>query len=347
MRYLSIFLGNIFFSLVGFTQNPQTVTLVFVSSPDNNYKNFEAVIDEVSYYPENTSAGSSKSRTEFMPPANRNTIWLTNFQTGKHTLEIYNLKKGSSYVRAGNSPVYDYTFIVKKGFDTKIAVKSNGQVQFSERLSAGNNSSIGPGENNNVYTPVANNKIAGRESGKKIKHNENQGSKAVNNSTAADENNNENRSANGRHTRKRIDTAIVMNESDNNDINAVKNSNGKLNSDDNISNHEPDDQKDVAGKAPMDDNSFNQLYETLRNQWHPGQRMKTLTNEFLNSGDNFTTSQARQLIKLLTEEGNRLILAKSCYHCITDPENFSEMDDILRYKTSRDQLHNFVKDAQD
>lgn len=37
-------------------------------------------------------------------------------------------------------------------------------------------------------------------------------------------------------------------------------------------------------------------------------------------------------------------LAKSSYHCITDPENFNEIADVLRYKTSRDELDNFVKE---
>ena len=74
--------------------------------------------------------------------------------------------------------------------------------------------------------------------------------------------------------------------------------------------------------------------------------MKTLSNEFLNAEDNFTTSQAKKLILLVTEEGNRLKLAKSSYQCITDPENFRQLEDVLRYQTSRDELDDFINEGQ-
>lgn len=354
MRYLSIFFGICLFSLFGFSQNVPTVTLVFVAPVNNSYKNFEAVIDGVSYYPENTPVSRNKSHTVSMPAASRNTIWINNLEPGKHIIQVYSLKEGSNDVREGNSPVYASAFAVKNGFDTKIAVKSDGQVQFSERLSADNNSSSISRENNNVYSPAANNKTANKNSGKKIKHNENNSAKDAIASTAnSDQNNddtrnNENNPANGRHSRKRIDTAIVINDAANNNENAVRNSNSRVNHyNNNHSNDEQDDQMGNGSKIPMDDNNFNKLYENLRNQWHPGQRMKSLIKEFLNAKDNFTTSQAKQLIKLVTEEGNRLKLAKSSYHCITDPQNFGEMDDVLRYKASRDELDKFVKDGQD
>ena len=95
----------------------------------------------------------------------------------------------------------------------------------------------------------------------------------------------------------------------------------------------------------MNEDQFNEFYESLRNQWLPGQKMKTLSNLFLNAEDNFSTAQAKQLIKLLTEEGNRLKLAKAVYPCITDPENFSDLDDLLRYKKSKAELDNFVSEG--
>jgi len=358
MKYLSIVIWNCCF-LPAFSQNSPTVTLVFVSPANDNYKNYEAVIDDVSYYSENTPSKNSESSDGEMPASSRNTVWLNNFQPGRHTIQVYSVRNGSNNERAGSIPVYSSTFTVKDGFDTKIAVRSNGQVQFSERISTANNNSRKVFESdNNIHSPGTNTTTADNTSGRKMNTHENENAdnnaEDANRSTANNDRNNDdsynngNTSANGRHSRKRIDTAIVENDPGNNTINTSRNNertdNNGSNSNGGIDNQNNNENR----KAPMDDNQFNQLYETIRNQWLPGQKMKTISNEFLNGEDNFTTLQAKRLIQLVTEEGNRLKLAKSSYHCITDPENFSQLDDVLRYQTSRAELDDFVRDgAQD
>jgi hypothetical protein len=356
MKYLSIIIWSCCFLPV-FSQNSPTVTLVFVSPANDSYKNYEAVIDDVSYYSENTSKNSERSSGE-MSAVSRNTIWLNNFQPGKHTIQIYSVRNGSNNERAGSTPVYSSTFTVKDGFDTKIAVRSNGQLQFSERISTGNNNSGKVFESdNNIHLPGNNSTAANNTSGRKMNTNKNDNAdinrENADKSTAnSDENNddsynNGNTSANGRHSRKRIDTAIVGNDSGNNTVNTSRNNEGTDNNGGNSNGGFDDQSNDENRRASMNDNQFNQLYETIRNQWLPGQKMKTLSNEFLNAEDNFTTLQAKRLIQLVTEEGNRLKLAKSSYHCITDPENFSQLNDVFRYQTSRDELDDFIRNGQD
>ncbi len=336
---------------MGFSQSPQTVTLVFVSSGNDSHKNYEAVIDDVSYFSENTPSGSSQQTSR----GRRNTIWLNNFQPGSHSIKVYNVRNGSNEERAGNSPVYSSTFNVKYGFETNIAVKSNGQVQFSERLSNNDNHSDnvdkkidGANSSGNIYS--MDNKISGAENDDFDKEYKNK------QYTPASINENDtNLSITGnfdeheRHSRKRLDTAIVYNDEKNDStLHVGKSSKDKVRSE--VRNRKSsstfDDQhKDNNAKAPINDDQFHEFYETVRNQWLPGQKMKTLSNEFLNAEDNFSTAQAKQLIKLLTEEGNRLKLAKAVYQCITDPENFSDLDNLLRYKTSRDELDKFVSEG--
>jgi hypothetical protein len=171
-------------------------------------------------------------------------------------------------------------------------------------------------------------------------------SNANNDKNNGDSYNNGNTSANGRHSRKRIDTAIVENDAGENTINTSRNNEGTDHNSGNSNGGFDNQINDENRKAPMDDNQFNHLYETIRNQWLPGQKMKTISNEFLNGEDNFTTLQAKRLIQLVTEEGNRLNLAKSSWHCITDPENFSQLEDVLRYQTSRDELDDFIREGQ-
>ena len=76
MRSLSLFIVSSFIAVSSFAQSNQTVTLVFVTAANDNYKNYEAVIDDISYYSENTTDNNNRTSN------NRNTIWLNNFQSG-------------------------------------------------------------------------------------------------------------------------------------------------------------------------------------------------------------------------------------------------------------------------
>ena len=219
MKYLSLIICSCWFLPV-FSQNSPTVTLVFVSSANDNHKNYEAVIDDVSYYSENTPAKNSENSEGEMSAQSRNTIWLNDFQAGRHTIQIYTVRNGSDNERDGNTPVYSSTFTIKEGFDTKIAVRNNGQVQFSDRISAGNNN---PG-----HVFVSDNNTPGKKMDANKNNNTDNNTSDVDRSTANNDDsfNNENTSANGRHSRKRIDTAIVENDPGNSTINTSRNNKG-------------------------------------------------------------------------------------------------------------------------
>ncbi|MFN2458886.1 MAG: DUF4476 domain-containing protein, partial [Chitinophagaceae bacterium] len=51
---------------------------------------------------------------------------------------------------------------------------------------------------------------------------------------------------------------------------------------------------------------------------------------------------ARQLIQLIDSESNRLQLAKSSYRSITDPNNFTQLYDLLNSQSSRNELAAYV-----
>ena len=339
---------------MGFSQSPQTVALTFESSGNNSHKNYEAVIDNVSYFSENNSTRDSQQRSD----VRQNTIWLDNFLPGKHSIKVYSIKVGSNEERAGNSPIYSSTFTVKEGLDTKIAIKSNGHVQVNEKLSSSVRKS-GGGNKINGAVNAADKSISSVDdntSGIKSRPTDNDDfektykQKTFTPASIEEDDSSISRTGSfdghGRRSSKRLDTASVYNnEKDQNTINSNKNSQGQLKSEIRIGKSGPgfdNERKDDNTKQPMKDDQFNELYESVRNQWRPGQKMKTLNNEFLNAEDNFSTAQAKKLIKLLTEEGNRLKLAKAVYPCITDPENFSDLDTLLRYKASRNELDNFV-----
>lgn len=103
----------------------------------------------------------------------------------------------------------------------------------------------------------------------------------------------------------------------------------------------------INPKVPMTDDSFNRLYKSVQLQFFPGEKMNSLTNIFNNTGNFFTSAQAKQLIQLVSLEGNRLQLAKLSYRTITDRNNFSGVYDLLDSQASRNELDLYVKAYRD
>jgi hypothetical protein len=96
-------------------------------------------------------------------------------------------------------------------------------------------------------------------------------------------------------------------------------------------------------RIAMTDANFNYLYNNISNQFGLGVKMSSLTTEFNNNNNYFTTAQARQLIQLVSDEDNRLQLAKSSYDNIVDPENFSRLYDVLTTQSKRNELAEYVR----
>ncbi len=71
--------------------------------------------------------------------------------------------------------------------------------------------------------------------------------------------------------------------------------------------------------------------------------MSALTNIFSNTGNFFTTYQAKQLIQLVSDEANRLQLGKASYKTITATANFTQLYDVLTTQASKDELALYVR----
>jgi Domain of unknown function (DUF4476) len=95
-------------------------------------------------------------------------------------------------------------------------------------------------------------------------------------------------------------------------------------------------------KTPMSDAAYNEILRNVQNQWGLGAKMSALTNVFANTNNYFTSAQAKQLIGLVSDESNRLQLAKSSYQNITDPGNFNQVSDLLNSQASKNELSTYV-----
>jgi len=98
----------------------------------------------------------------------------------------------------------------------------------------------------------------------------------------------------------------------------------------------------VYTRTPMSNSNFTSLYNEVRNTYGFGAKMSRLTEIFANESYYFTVAQAKQLVQLVSDEGNRLELAKSAYGNITDPANFNQMYDVLSSQSSKNELSTYV-----
>ena len=87
---------------------------------------------------------------------------------------------------------------------------------------------------------------------------------------------------------------------------------------------------------------YNNLYNGIRNEWRTSRRMTLVSDALANTGNYFTTAQARQLIQLINNQSNRFTLAKASYPRITDPTNFTDMYEVFNNQTYKDQLRDYV-----
>ena len=98
----------------------------------------------------------------------------------------------------------------------------------------------------------------------------------------------------------------------------------------------------VYTRTPMSNSSYTSLYNEVRNTYGFGAKMSRLTEIFANETYYFTVAQAKQLVQLVSDESNRLELAKSAYGNITDPANFNLMYDVLTSQSSKNELSTYV-----
>lgn len=114
-----------------------------------------------------------------------------------------------------------------------------------------------------------------------------------------------------------------------------------------VSNYNPnnsttDNNNNYQYRTPMPDATFNQLMQDVQRQWVPNGKLAIIGNAFGNTANYFTTYQARQLIQQISDENNRLQLAKASYRTIVDPNNFTQLYDLLNSQASRNELAAYV-----
>lgn len=93
----------------------------------------------------------------------------------------------------------------------------------------------------------------------------------------------------------------------------------------------------------MSDATFSSLYDNIRRKWLPFTKYNAAVDAFSSSDNYFTTQQVHQIIALLSDESNRLNLAKLAFDNIVDQQNFRQLYDLFDSQSSKDELDNYIK----
>ncbi|SKB83098.1 DUF4476 domain-containing protein [Daejeonella lutea] len=99
-------------------------------------------------------------------------------------------------------------------------------------------------------------------------------------------------------------------------------------------------------RTPMSNSDFSVLVLTVRSNLLQLLKVQAERDIFANPNNFFTTAQVKQLIGLINSEPNRLELAKLSYRSITDPANFTQLNDLFKLQASKDELAAYVNTYQ-
>jgi CTP:phosphocholine cytidylyltransferase-like protein len=96
-------------------------------------------------------------------------------------------------------------------------------------------------------------------------------------------------------------------------------------------------------KVAMNATAFNQLYQDISRQSNTSRKLSVATKAFNTATNYFSVLQASQVISLITGENNRLQLAKLSLDNIIDPENITQLFDLLTTQSAKENLDNYIR----
>ncbi|MEP6616194.1 MAG: DUF4476 domain-containing protein, partial [Ginsengibacter sp.] len=324
MKSLSIFLLVLGTSFSIFAQNVTNVVTIQV----NGNRSRQIVVDGNTY----SMTDNSNTSTSINGANTNNRITITDLQPGQHTMQVFRYTNNNGRRNAAST-----SFNLRSGYDMLITVNGDGSVQLKESRRRGNRRIQNTPMTDANFSLLLQN----------VQRQWNTGSKTTLIASSFSNTNNyfttqqaiqliqSVRSESARlqlaksSYRSIVDPAsftqlysLLPSQASKNDLASYVseyNINNPIYTNNNNGNNNNNNQYRTA----MPSANFNNLMQDVQKQWLPGAKMSFLTNAFANANNYFSTSQAKQLIQLVSEEINRLQLAKASYHTIVDPANFT------------------------
>lgn len=298
-------------------------------------KNKQIIVDGKSY----TTTGSSSSL--------RDPIYITGLANGQHQIEVDNNLNNTT-----KNNITMGSFRLRSGYDMNITIRNNGTIQLKEAKSV--STSAHPGQ---YHTPMSASNF------NKLIQNI-RGSRATARpglvTNAIETGNNYFTTSQGRQlvsqvsnqtSRQNLLESLFLritdpeNFSDLYDLlntQARRDAIARVINDYNYNYSIASVSSHNAYVNPMNSSSFNTFYQNAQRQSSSNLRMNYILNVLADPNNYFTSDQARQLIQMVSEESNRLLLAKTAWRGITDATNFTEVSELLYSSASRNELNNYI-----
>jgi hypothetical protein len=98
----------------------------------------------------------------------------------------------------------------------------------------------------------------------------------------------------------------------------------------------------VGARVAMSDSEYNTLLRNVQFTFGFGAKYSALTDIFNKETNYFTVTQIKELVRMVSNESNRLELAKLAYNNAVDPANYTNLFDLFTSQTTKDELSAYI-----
>lgn len=295
-------------------------------------RNKQVAVDGKTYTVTNTDAAGEQA------------IVINDLANGQHSLEIFRTNVNN---RTTSNKT---TFTLRQGYDLTITVSSNGSVSQAEtRITTGwgnnnnnnNNSAINTAAFNKLYTQVKS-KTSSTARSTYLENEFNTTRKMFTASQASQLI----QLVNSESLRLKLARLSYTKISDPANFSLVRNllnSTANKTALDNYIATLPADNDDTDEGVALTDERFKVIYNEVINEPTQSDRNYYLNNFFDKDFNLYTSTQARQLIGLVTSETERFYLSKIAYRGVTDKANYyNQVYPLLSYSSNRTDLMTYI-----
>jgi hypothetical protein len=283
-------------------------------------------------------------------------VAINDLEPEKHTIKVYRLGNNNpKYNKTSKKTLmYSKTFELREGYDMDITLNQNGRLQFSESSTSGNEQS-NDNPQSDEKTPMA-----GYEFKQLLQSVKSKWSQALKGETISEAFNN----SQNFFSTSQIKQLLILITSESDRLDLAKLSYRSASDSANFtqlydlfkSQASKDDLNDFlrtkgwtvstgqnSMKTQMADSKFNSLLQSVKSKWSQALKGETESEAFNNPDNYFSTNQVRQLLTLITSEGDRLDLAKLSYRSITDTTNVTQLYNLFKTQASKNDFRDFLR----
>lgn len=97
-------------------------------------------------------------------------------------------------------------------------------------------------------------------------------------------------------------------------------------------------------ESGMSDRDFSRVLQSISKEWLESNKLKSATH--IVTSNSLTSAQVKQVVLLFSFESNKLELAKQAYTNTVDKRNYSMLNDVFSFSSSRDELARFIRNTR-